>query len=248
MSFVNHIFVRTAIIVTILFANIAFAKPAKIFHVPPALVAAAEQGDAQSQYELGIAYRNYYNQYLRSDEQRPFQIEAAKWIRKAADQGHAEAQRVLSRMYLFGEGVSRDYEKSDEWLIKAAQNGSSEAQYWLAQRYERFGETFKAIKWYLKSRDQGNIGARNKLSSLMKKIRDWTLIHGFFSAITVFIVVIFFKEGFKVAHAETEERIKDLRDNQRIATKALMIVITIWAFVSLGFAYLIGLAESFGNG
>ena len=54
--------------------------------------------------------------------------EAAKWFRKAAEQGDAVAQYTLGIMYSEGEGVSQDYKKAVKWFRKAAEQGDSAAQ------------------------------------------------------------------------------------------------------------------------
>ena len=63
-----------------------------VFAVTPAEVAAyrkaAEQGDADAQYNLGVCYANGYG--LQKDL-----TQAMFWFRKAADQGHAKAREAL---------------------------------------------------------------------------------------------------------------------------------------------------------
>jgi hypothetical protein len=49
--------------------------------------------------------------------------EAAKWIRKAADQGLAMAQYNLGSMYENGQGVTKDKNLAIEWYRKAALQG-----------------------------------------------------------------------------------------------------------------------------
>jgi Cu2+-containing amine oxidase len=49
--------------------------------------------------------------------------EAAKWIRKAAEQGFDEAQVVMSKFYLVGEGVEKDVNEAAKWDHKAAEQG-----------------------------------------------------------------------------------------------------------------------------
>lgn len=49
----------------------------------------AEQGDSQAQYELGNIYR-------RGQSVEQSYVEAAKWYRKAAEQGYAKAQNNLN--------------------------------------------------------------------------------------------------------------------------------------------------------
>ena len=52
---------------------------------------AARQGDAEAQYNLGVCYRKGYG--VEKDL-----TEAVKWLRKAADQGFAEAQDMLRKL------------------------------------------------------------------------------------------------------------------------------------------------------
>ena len=49
---------------------------------------AADKGNAQAQYNLGIMYKN--GQGVKRDDK-----EAVKWFQRAADQGHAKAQSNL---------------------------------------------------------------------------------------------------------------------------------------------------------
>ena len=49
--------------------------------------------------------------------------EAVEWYRKAAEQGHAEAQDELARCYDYGWGVGEDEEEAVEWYRKAAEQG-----------------------------------------------------------------------------------------------------------------------------
>ena len=49
--------------------------------------------------------------------------EAAKWYRKAAEHGDADAQFSLGRIYLFGKGVSADKQEAVTWFRKAAEQG-----------------------------------------------------------------------------------------------------------------------------
>ena len=54
--------------------------------------------------------------------------EAAKWFRKAAEQGHAESQFDLGLLYTNGEGVDKDHKEAVKWLRKAAKQGHVNAQ------------------------------------------------------------------------------------------------------------------------
>jgi TPR repeat protein len=61
--------------------------------------------------------------------------EAARWSRKAADQGVAEAQFNLGVMHDNGRGVARDYAEAARWLRKAADQGFARAQCMLGLKY-----------------------------------------------------------------------------------------------------------------
>jgi hypothetical protein len=53
--------------------------------------------------------------------------QAVTWLRKAADQGDAAAQRALGFMYENGVGVSQDYVQAHMWYnIAASRNTSGE--------------------------------------------------------------------------------------------------------------------------
>ncbi|HHF5617494.1 sel1 repeat family protein [Haemophilus influenzae] len=76
----------------------------------------AEQGDANAQAYLGLAYTE--GRGVRQDY-----TEAVKWFRKAAEQGHANAQAILGFSYLLGKGVQVNKSLAKEWFGKACDNG-----------------------------------------------------------------------------------------------------------------------------
>jgi TPR repeat protein len=61
---------------------------------------------------------------------------ASKWYKKAAKQGHAEAQYNLGIMYYNGRGVDVNYKKAIEWYEKAAEQGLLNAQSNLGVMYQ----------------------------------------------------------------------------------------------------------------
>jgi TPR repeat protein len=90
--------------------------------------AAAEQGDAVAQNNLGIAY-DLGHGAPQDDAQ------AAVWFRKAAEQGDAVAQNNLGVLYETGHGVPQDYAQAAVWYRKAAEQGYAIAQYTLGICY-----------------------------------------------------------------------------------------------------------------
>ena len=55
-------------------------------------------------------------------------LEAAKWFRKAAEQGDPEAQNSLGFCYAEGQGVPHDIDEAMRWYRKAAEQGHVTAQ------------------------------------------------------------------------------------------------------------------------
>ena len=84
----------------------------------------ANEGDVFAQTNAAWGYRKGYDD-----------LEAVKWVQKAAKQGYARAQCNLGWMYEFGTGVERSYEKAAEWYLKAAEQGFARAQYNLGVMY-----------------------------------------------------------------------------------------------------------------
>ncbi|MGL4937742.1 tetratricopeptide repeat protein, partial [Shewanella sp.] len=54
--------------------------------------------------------------------------QALLWYRKASEQGHADSQSMLGRMYKNGEGVPQDYKEAYAWYSVLAANGSKRAE------------------------------------------------------------------------------------------------------------------------
>ena len=124
----------------------------------------AENGDAEAQYQLGFNYFHGYDGVKEDHE------EAVKWYRKAAEQGHVDAQILLASCYSKGEGVSLNHAEAAKWWRKAAEQGDADAQLVIGGMYE-IGEGVpkdeaEAIKWYRKSAAQGNENAKAALNIL----------------------------------------------------------------------------------
>jgi hypothetical protein len=63
--------------------------------------------------------------------------EAVNWYRKAAEQGHAQAQFNLGRRYRDGETLPQNAAEAVKWYRKAAAQGHAEAQFSLSLQYEK---------------------------------------------------------------------------------------------------------------
>jgi len=95
------------------------------------------------------------------------EVEAAKWYRIAAEQGHKDAQFSLGVAYYFGNGVTKDYAEAAKWFRKAADQGDAGAQFNLGVCYENgqgvAQDKAEAANWYRKAANQGNKNAQNAL-------------------------------------------------------------------------------------
>jgi hypothetical protein len=83
------------------------------------LMEAAEAGDPQACYELGLAYRTGSPARPRDD------LSAAVWFRKAAEAGHPLAMVALSDAFLGGHGLPRDPREAARWAKEARRESSS---------------------------------------------------------------------------------------------------------------------------
>ena len=90
--------------------------------------------------------------------------EAAKWFRKAAEQGGASAQYFLGRACWSGDGVPQDQAEAMKWFRLAAAQDLPEAQVRLGLAYERgLGspkDTVEAARWYRMAAERGNADAQ----------------------------------------------------------------------------------------
>jgi len=105
------------LLLTVLLASTAFTAPDF-----DETMAAAKQGEAHAQYNLGVMYDNG-NGVPEND------AEAVKWYRKAADQGDADAQFNLGVMYDNGIGVPENSIRAYVWWSMAKTQGNTKASH-----------------------------------------------------------------------------------------------------------------------
>jgi len=106
---------------------------------------AAEQGDADAQHDLGVAYQD-------GDRVRQSDEEAVRWFRLAADQGHIAARHDLGLAYANGTGVPQDDAEAVRWFRLAADEGYAVAQHNLAIGYANgkgvSQDITEAVRWF----------------------------------------------------------------------------------------------------
>jgi hypothetical protein len=88
---------------------------------------AAEQGDADSQYNLGQIYRE--GRVLPQNKKTALSWFARSWYTKAAEQGHSKAQYNLATMYSQGDGVPVCDKTAAKWYALAAEQSDDGPQY-----------------------------------------------------------------------------------------------------------------------
>lgn len=88
---------------------------------------AAKADHPGAQFQMGLFYMTGYGNATRSPRV------ASKWLIKAADQGNAQAAKVMGFMFARGESVKEDPVKAREYLRLAADAGDVESTRLLSQ-------------------------------------------------------------------------------------------------------------------
>ena len=122
---------------------------------------AADQGDTDAQFYLGLMYAD--GRGVPQDHG-----EAVRWYRLAADQGDTGSQVNLAFMYAYGVGVRQDHGEAVRWYRLAANQGDTGSQFYLGLMYaDGRGvpqDYIAAHMWVNLAAAQGN--------EYMRKVRD----------------------------------------------------------------------------
>lgn len=120
------------------------------------LAAAAESGQSQAQYQLGMLML----------ENQP--TDGKQWLQRAAEQGNSAAAQQLARYHRSGNPLIQDQQQAFNWLLHAAQQGDAQAQNDVGAAYSRgIGvkkNTTLAAQWYRKAAEQGHALAQFNLA------------------------------------------------------------------------------------
>ena len=131
------------------------------------LVKKAQAGDPSAQLDLGLCYS-------RGNGVKASPGEGVAWLEKAANQGYAPAEFVLSSAYYYGsEGLEMNRKKSAVWAERSAKQGNASGQLVLGMLY-LYGDGVQknekeAFEWLKKSAEQGNASAQNYLGRCYRK-------------------------------------------------------------------------------
>ena len=133
------------------------------YECPVDLDSYGNQCIASSQYYLGFMY-------LRGLGVKQDHGESVKWLSKAAEFGHEEAEYLLGLAYSSGLGIGQDFEEAAKWFRKAAEEGNAEAQNALGDACssgQGIGQDYEeAAEWYRKAAEQGIAAAQKSLGDL----------------------------------------------------------------------------------
>jgi TPR repeat protein/serine/threonine protein kinase len=126
-----------------------------------------EQCKLGDSYYYGVGESYYFDGPYTFAKSKDY-TEAAKWYRKAAEQGNVDAQYKLGEIYYNGGyGVAKDYSEAVKWYQKAAEQGNAGAQFKFGDMYENGYSVSKdyteALKWYRKAAEQGYANAQCNL-------------------------------------------------------------------------------------
>jgi len=99
------------------------------------MLAAAETGDATSQFNLGVIYDNRLDDNGKAV--RGNRAEAIKWLRQAAEQGLPHAQTKLAEVYAGGSQAGGDHVRACTWFLCAASSSSGAHRQKAQSGYER---------------------------------------------------------------------------------------------------------------
>lgn len=126
---------------------------------------AAEQGHAEAESILGMAYAEYEGQELLPQDYE----KAVYWLKKAADQGYTDASLKLAEYFFTGKGLKKDEQLASDYagqyermLLDNETNGRKmpDAWYKLAKCYDKSDSNAnKALDCYWKAFRDGNMDA-----------------------------------------------------------------------------------------
>ncbi len=99
---------------------------------------------------------------------------AFKEFRPLAEQGNADAQLFLGKMYMMGQGGLRDPDLAIKWLKASAVQGNADAQFFLGSYYLLpHRDIAEGVKWLRLSAEQGQQDAQLLLGkSYLQDDRD----------------------------------------------------------------------------
>jgi TPR repeat protein len=106
---------------------------------------------------------------------------AVREFTEVAEQGNAEAQLIVGKMYMIGQGIPTDSDRAMKWFRAAADQGNADAQFFLGAMYLLPQKDIsEGLKWLKLSAQQGMQDAQFLLGMAYLKGQNFT--HDFVQA------------------------------------------------------------------
>lgn len=143
-------------------------SPARSASITPLdkLTALANSGNAKAELIVGL-------KYLDGDGVAVSEVDAAKWLSRAALAGQPVAEYRLGTLYERGRGVAADPSKSVHWYMLAAQAGNRKAMHNLAVAYASGTGVAKnlpeAARWFARAAALGLSDSQFNLAVLYER-------------------------------------------------------------------------------
>lgn len=131
-----------------------------------ALANAASRGDREAQFRIGTRFLNDASLPGNSS------AAAARWLARAAEQGHVEAQFLLASLFERGGGVNKDKKQAIAWYRKAAEAGHLRAMHNLGVLLAEHGsdrDYREAAVWFARAGARGVADSQYNLAALYER-------------------------------------------------------------------------------
>lgn len=122
-------------------------------------VKAAELGNGESMYKLGLCYM--WGDGASQDYEMAFH-----WLTTSVENGCGLPHYFLGQMYHKGIGTSIDYDKAIQHYKEASEDEQSEAFGWVGALYAAQDRNDEAYNWFVKAAELGNVDAMLQLSNI----------------------------------------------------------------------------------
>jgi hypothetical protein len=126
---------------------------------------------------LTLGFSAHHVWAVGQDGQTP--VGSLEQIRKQADEGNADSQYKLAKMYEEGLGVQQDTKEAAKWYLKAAEKGNAQAQYKMGTLYTLGKgvpkDRLEAAKWFGKAAQQGYEPVKQQIQETGTKLKDQLL-------------------------------------------------------------------------
>jgi TPR repeat protein len=197
-----------------------------IMRVPPAplkwqtnltsLIADAEKGDTNAEFDLGLHYVFAFGTPQRLDE-------ALYWIGKSADRNYPPAEYSLGLMYKSGVGVASNQVTADAWFLKAAGQNYVPAKHEVALKLDREGKRAEALKFLREAAEKGFPSSEYLMGCIATNAVESYVWHSLAAPsveLSATRQLELREQLTKEQLAQAEERIRQFRQKQTVARPA----------------------------